>query len=50
MYWAVAVKEDFIQGISGFHEKMMLLFPGSADKTAQSAQWDNYPLREFYLV
>ncbi len=49
MYWAVAVK-DFIHAISGFHKKIKLLFHGNTDKTAQSAQRDNHPLREFYLV
>lgn len=42
MYWAVAVKEDFIHATSDFHKKIMLWYPGSAHKTACSEQWDNY--------
>lgn len=50
MSCAVAVKEDFIHAISGFHKNIKILFHDSMDKTAQRAQWDNYPLREIYLV
>lgn len=50
MYCAVAVKEDFTHAVCGLYKKIKLLFHDGIGATAQSAQWDNYPLGEIYLV